>query len=172
MVDGKVVALFGRAAPAPEPARVERDLFGSIEELRRRVAFLDEADFHEGSLLRLMAMNSVVALLDVRDRPVFRAPRYQHRRVVTYFHDHGIHYMEFATLHRRASAAMDLRLVISNLVLDRAEQGLTICFYDRNARERGLVASVKNILVTGTTNLVELHPRALAGCSGPDLHTP
>lgn len=164
MVDRKVITLFGHAIHAAAHPSVDRDLFGSLQELRGKVVFLDEADWHEESLLQVMARNPIGAVVDMRSRPVFRLPRYRHRRVVSYFHKHGIQYLELISLLRENSAGeRKICLELAGVVFGRSEYGLTICLYDKATKERGWLDSIRSLMMAGTNCFVELHPRALAG---------
>jgi hypothetical protein len=169
MTDSKVVTLFGDGiSTSPQPPS-DRDLFGSIREVRGKVVFLDEADWHEDSLLRVVARNSVSAVVDMRSRPVFRLPRYRHRRVVSYFHRHGIQYLELINVLRDIPAAEKrISVDLTGVVFSRAEHGLTICVFDNDTKERGWIDSIRALMISGTNHLVELHPRALAGSSITD----
>jgi len=164
MADGKVVALFGSSLQDAVRPPVERDLFGSIQEVRYKVVFLDEAEWHEESFLRVMARNPVAAVVDMRSRPVFRPPHYRHRHIISYFHRHGIQYLELITELRNGSLKdSKTHLVPAEVIFERAEFGLTICLYDAATKERGWLDSIRDLMKSGANRFVELHPRALAG---------
>lgn len=170
MAEGKVVTLFGPSIQTTGQKPADRDLFGSVNELRGKVVFLDEAEWHEDSLLCVMTRNPIGAVVDLRNRPIFRLPRYRHRRVVSYFHRHGIQYLELINVLRDMPAGEKrIHLELAQVVFSRAEQGLTICFFDNDTKERGWLDSVRTLMVSGKNHLVELHPRALAGSSFADL---
>lgn len=164
MSDGKVVNLFGSGVQAAAHPPVNRDLFGSVQEVRRKVIFLDEADWHEVSLLRVMARNPVAAVVDMRSRPVFRPPNYRHRHVISYFHRHGIQYLELVNLVRDGSAReKKMHQELAGVIFGRADYGLTICLYDTATKERGWLDSMRVLMKSGANQFMELHPRALGG---------
>ena len=169
MDDGKVVTLFGSGIRTGASPPADRDLFGSVNEVRGKVVFLDEAEWHEDSLLRVMARNSIGAVVDMRSRPIFRLPRYRHRHVVSYFYRHGIYYLELVNfLHDVPMGEKRIHHDLAELVFSHAEHGLTIFLFDIDAKKRGWIESVKAMLISGTNHFVELHPRALAGSNFSD----
>lgn len=168
MVDGKVVHLFGSGVHVAPPTPSNRDLFGSMQEARDKVVFLDEADWQEESLLRVMARNPVAAVVDMRSRPVFRLPYYRHRYVISYFYRHRILYIEMASLSREGSAGTeDVRANLATVLSERAKYGLTICIYDKETKERGRLDYFKALAKLAMNGFVELHPRALEGATFP-----
>lgn len=164
MTNIKIVTLFGGEVPSSTHTPSDRDLFGSIHEVRGKVVFLEEAEWHEDSLLRMMTRNSVSLVIDLRSRPVFRLPRYQHRRVVSYFHKHGIQYLELINLLGGNSAgAKAMPLEVAHFASRHARHGLTVCLYDTSTKERGWLDSIRTLMSSGMNRFVELNPRALAG---------
>ncbi len=148
---------------------VDRDLFGSLQEVRGKVVFLDESDWNEESLLQVMTRNPIAAVVDMRSRPVFRMPNYRHRHIVSYLHRHGIQYLELINVLRKNSEGeRNIYLELSGIVFGRAEHGLTIFFYDATAKERGWLGSIRTLMKSGANRFVELHPRALAGSGDAD----
>jgi hypothetical protein len=164
MTDIKVVSLFGGGVPTATHAPVDRDLFGSLQEVRGKVVFLEVTEWHEDSLLRMMARNSVSLVIDLRSRPVFSLPRYQHRRVVSYFHKHSIQYLELINLlYETPAGEKTMPHEIAHIASSHAERGLTICLYDTSTKERGWLDLIRALMNSGTNRFVELNPRALAG---------
>ena len=164
MTDDKVVTLFGGGFPTATHAPYDRDLFGSLQEVRGKVVFLEESEWNEDSLLRMMARNSVSLVIDLRSRPVFRLPRYQHRRIVSYFHKHGIQYPELINLLKNTSAGeKTMPLEVAHVASGHARHGLTVCLYDASTKERGWLDSIRVLISSGPNQFVELNPRALAG---------
>ena len=133
MPKNTVVRLFGPAVRPPGNRPADRDLFGSVHDVRGKIVFLDEAEWHEDSLLAVVARNSVGAVIDLRSRPIFRLPRYRHRQVVSYFYRHGIQYLELINV-LRDMPLEEKRIYreLAGIVFSRAEYGLTICLFDND----------------------------------------
>jgi hypothetical protein len=162
----KIVPLFGVNKQIAAQRPTDRDLFGRVNEVSGKIVFLDEADWKEDSLLRVMARNPIAAVIDMRRRPVFRTPNYRHRHVVSYFYRHGIQYLELSSL-LREMAPGDKRVFseLAATIFNRAESGLLVFLFDDDIKKRGWIDSVRALMNSGKNHFVELHPSALAGAT-------
>ncbi|GBU15899.1 MULTISPECIES: hypothetical protein [Methylobacteriaceae] len=172
MLEAKVIGFPVRAgaATAASCVQVQHSLFPARDEGRGKVAFVDVGALDEERLFRLLALNAVTALVDLRPCPVFERPRFRHKSVVFHLRDRDIRYIEFAMLVRRPLADPTLvSMGVSNAyakIEPALTMGLSICIYDTAARDLGWLDQMRRLLRHSSTYQAELHPRALAGVTG------
>jgi hypothetical protein len=141
----------------------EIDLFGSLAGSRGKVVFLDIEEWTEDKFLGVLTRNAVATLVDLRPRPIFRAPHYRHKVVVSHMRDHSILYVEAALLDGAAGLGTSaVGAELSAQVLARLGSGLTILIHDDAAKRKGWLLDVRAGLRVGSGNWTELHPSALA----------
>lgn len=135
---------------------------------RGKVAFVDIKELTEEPLLRILTMNGVKAVVELRPLPIFGRPRFRHRQVVFYLHDRDIRYVEFALMVRRpmrmgtALAAMHASDLYGKIE-PALENGLSLCLYDKASRDLGWLDEIRRLVRLSKARLSELHPRALIG---------
>ena len=151
MAEDKIVRLTGAPhatanSRAPEPQR-QQNLFGHAGDNRGKIVFLDICWLAEETLLTLLTRNAVMALIDLRPRPVFDRPRFRHRKVVHYLHERNVIYLEYAMLARCVRdpaspfgyASEGAEKKISALL----GRGLTVCIYDEASKTTGWLEEVR-----------------------------
>lgn len=176
MAERKVLSFPSRSVEAG-PYRPRCDyqhqpsLFGDGADGRGKVAFIDIKILTEEPFLRILTMNGVRAVVDLRPVPVFERPRFRHRQVVFYFHDRHIQYVEFAfTVKRPVRMRSDLAAMQGSDLYGKIEKalenGLALCLYDEASRELGWLDEMRRILRLSNAHLAELNPRSLIGMPG------
>jgi hypothetical protein len=173
MPDSKVVSFPKRvnqpSEPDVNPTAPVATLFGCTLHGRGKVAFLDVEWLVEDSLLGIVTRNGVTGLLDLRPRPIFARPKFRHKKVVLYFYEHKVSYVEYAMLARETRRGIEPFCRrpegTGALIVDLLARGLTICLFDREAKELGWVEDVRHVLRSTRSFSSELHPRSLAGLS-------
>lgn len=141
------------------------DLFGHTADNAGKIAFLDITSLDETTLLQIVVRNSVKSVVDLRPRPVFYRPEFQHKYVVNYFLKYNILYVEYALHITSESGAGPPALASHNSTNFCFEEclrrGLTIGLFDIEAKERGWVNRIRDSLSQSAYFTAELHPRSL-----------
>jgi hypothetical protein len=165
MLEPKIISFPRSSSRGPPPPEQEPGLFGIMAEGRGRIAFLDVGSLTEDTLLSVLVRNAVVALIDLRPLPIFRAPRFQHKRVVSFLIHHNIRYVEAALveLNARKDPGIPLGSALGPIIQNNLSLGLTICLFDEGTREKGWLEAVRLATLQSCT---ELHPRSLVGSKG------
>lgn len=149
------------AVPEVASANAERqlELFRTDDFGTNQVAFLDIEVLDQEKLFKIITYNSASAILDIRPRPVFRKPKFVHSEVSRYFSDNRVHYFDYA------AAISDPDFIRPHEIARRVNlgrgEGLTICLYDVNSRERGWIDRARRMLRRSKLFTAELSPRAL-----------
>ena len=170
MSNEKVVIFPGSVSAAFPPRTRARDaqsaLFGCEAEQRGYIVFLHIEWLKQEALLTLLARNAVRALVDLRPRPVFNKPRFQHRDVVHYLYERDLTYLEYGLLSKSKGKLEEHSR--RGLEGEREEKlntirgrGLTVCLYDDTARAVGWLDEVRRLLRHVPSFHAEIHPRAL-----------
>ena len=169
MLEAKVIGFPARAGMAAAASRedAQRSLFPAHADGCGKVAFIDVETLAEERLFRLLALNAVTAVVDLRPCPVFERPRFRHKNVVFHLRDRDIRYIEFALIVRRPHADPALvSLGVSDAyakIEPALSKGLSLCVYDKAARELGWLDEMRRLLRHASAYQAELHPRALLG---------
>ncbi|MND81534.1 hypothetical protein D3C80_733350 [compost metagenome] len=107
-----------------ERPEYQADLFKNTESGGRYFCFLDVDVLDQGSLLSVVAKNSVHTVVDLRVLPFFDRPKFNHKSLMSYFRDQRVMYLEYAVAVRSPS-------MFSQLHRDEAEPlGLSLWLYD------------------------------------------
>ena len=163
MADGDPIPFPNSGRTIAREPHGEFDLFGSLARSRGKVAFIDIEDWTEDEFLGVLTRNAVATLVDLRLRPIFRAPRYRHKVVISHLRDHSILYVEAALLDGTGGLGITaVGAKLSAQVLSRLSSGLTILIHDDAAKRKGWLLDVRARLRGNSSNWTELHPSALA----------
>lgn len=170
MSDRKIVRF-----PLPHRDRFDQNpppcLVSDMDDLGERgrgmVVFADIDDFAEDILVHVLAANAIKAVVDLRPCPVFERPRFRHKNVVFHLYHQGIPYVEMAMLaiwpaSDRRLGTFDREQTYSSIE-PAMDLGLTLCIYDKDAREAGWLEETRRMIRHSKTFVAELHPHALAG---------
>lgn len=142
------------------------DLFAGAYEKVAAIAFFGLDGMNQDTLLASLTKHSVKTIIDLRSRPVFPRPRFNHKFVTHYFFQRSMNYIEFAmsrhSLHdpqyvERSDGYDPLEQWISSEMLP----GITACIVDGLSIESGAVAAFRHCVARRTINLIEVHPRSL-----------
>lgn len=142
------------------------DLFTGAYEKIASIVFVTLDNIDQNVLLGVLAKNSIKTIIDLRGRPVFPKPHFDHKFIMSYFHHRSMNYIEAVMLRLNSFEPKPLGRVGG---LDQFEQwfsderisGMTACIVDSSAVERGVVAAFRNSVADRRGRLVEIHPRSL-----------
>jgi hypothetical protein len=133
-----------------------------------QVIFIDIANLSQDKLLTILSKNAVTSLIDVRNLPVFRKPRFNHAEIWDYINARKIEYIDLtsAQARREIDEAFIARLVSQpHLVFGRLskalERGVTLILYESGAETRQAVSGIRNLLTHNSAFRAELHPSTL-----------
>lgn len=162
MVDRTVLQFPRREQVPSKPASLQRDLFDQIDGSRAKVVFLAISELSEDLLFQIIAQNLVTALVDLRFRPIFRAPKFRHKNIMSHLFAKNIKYVEASLI---AGAVPDQNIDIGAhiipLISKELDVGMVIFVYDREEKEKNWLLSVRSHLRKDPRSLAELHPNVL-----------
>lgn len=163
MGDEKVVVFPGVTGKPTRQVRVERqlELFRRPEEISTFFVFVDIAGFDQESFLEVMATNAVVSLIDIRPAPVFKHPKFNHQEIYQYLSEKNIVYFDYAMAASHRAIFSDFHL--ARIVGRERNNGLTLCIYDDDSREKGWLEVVRDNFRRSRFFAAELSPRSLTG---------
>lgn len=157
--DQKVMPTAARAN-FPSERSNQLQLFSDASLQNQQFVFVDIDRLDENSLLRMVAMNAVSLLIDVRSAPTFERPKFKHEEVTSYLFHHKVEYFEYAFKLKELGDELCGEL---NSAIGSKSAGLTLCLYDRDAKSRGLCDHARRSIKRSGELGVELSPRAVAG---------
>lgn len=139
------------------------DLFSGSLGAPRAIVYLSLNGLDQNMLLHSLIKNSVQTIIDLRGRPVFPKPRFDHKYLMTYFYNRSMEYIELAMVKHYAvgglSSAGTDRL---SLWISRSHNpGVTVCIADDESVDGGAVTSFRHRIAASAFHWVELHPRAI-----------
>jgi hypothetical protein len=156
----------GRPPAAQSPEGLQLGLFNWRDTGSGRISFFDIQELTEKTLLEVVARNSVRSLFDLRAKPIFEKPRFNHKAVVSYLYRHDVRYCEYVMLtdfRADAKSRNAFTPEMTKALQEVLSRGLIMCIYDAAAKDRGLVHKVREAVRTMPRFEVELPSRALAG---------
>ncbi len=162
----RIINFPGAAPLAPKREALFPGLFGDRSGGRGKVAYLSIEGLSEQLLLQIIVRNSVTGLIDLRPKPLFEHPNFEHQKIVAYFYQRRVRYFEYALLQdtlRSSSKDGVSRRNAEGEMNGLLSDGLTLCLYDNKSIERGWVQRTRHILQTSSSYVAELHPKALVG---------
>ncbi|GAA0530892.1 hypothetical protein FHS83_002610 [Rhizomicrobium palustre] len=166
MAESKVLKFPVHNTPTSGSEVRTADLFGACLHGRDKIAFIDIDEFSEDTFLRLLARNAVTAIIDIRPKPVFERPNFEHKRTVSYLYQRDINYVEYAILllsqadpTNRSTDAYD---ELISAIQGHIRAGLTIFLFNKEAHEIGWVQQFRNYIRDSRISCTEIHPRSLS----------
>lgn len=166
MPSPKIVQFPSAAAKRPKRQAVLPQLFSDPRLGKGKVAYLHIEGLSEADLLHAIARNSITGLIDLRPRPVFERPNFEHKKVVGYLYSHRVQYFEYALFQnelRPSESRNDKRKKVEKELDALLASGLTLCLYDEDSKERGWLERTRHILRDRSSFVAELHPKSLSG---------
>lgn len=140
---------------------IQLELFNSEEIRQPSWVLLNPNDYSQEVFLRILARNSFNLILDLRLRPVFSRPRYDHKSVMRYFCNSELCYIDLAKIAQGKPDEFDS--FFSNFRQQyRAENSssfVTLCLADDDAAE--IVCEFRREIHRLGDHLVELHPKSV-----------
>ena len=150
-------AFAKRASASNEAACPAPDLFGATAAAMKFV-FINIALLHEELLFRIMTKNGICGVIDLRDRPIFRMPFFDHQKVFRYFNNRHTTYFEMDHLERRGEADSD---EIQDEIRRTLKNGTVLIIFDDEAREESKTERLRRTLRSKFPDAMEIHPNAL-----------
>lgn len=153
---------LGQRSGQPE----QLSLFAGDYEKVAAITFIGLEDMDQDILLRSIIKHSIKTIIDLRSKPIFPKPRFDHKYIMSYFYSRSMNYIECAMSRSSTFEPRPLGRAQDCDHLDRwisgdASPGITACIVDAAAIESGAVAAFRHCVST-RTKMIELHPRALA----------
>jgi hypothetical protein len=153
------------------PARLDpqqRDLFADPGKFSGHIIFVDISTLWQEKLLRILNKNAVQALVDIRKIPVFRKPKFNHKRLMDYITSRNISYFDFTSQKSRLEIGEAIVALLASQPhplfgpLSKAlDSGLTVILYDSNEDAQTSISDIRNLLKYHSSFRAELHPNAL-----------
>lgn len=161
-------SVAGRTEPSEPAGRTpeQLDLFSRSYGRSVAIAFFNLESIDQNVLLSSLIKHSIKTIIDLRSRPIFPRPQFDHKYIMSYFYHCSINYIECAM---SQSPSFELRPLDYPKDHDRLDHwvsadispGVTACIVDEAAIESGTVAAFRYYIARRTTNLIEVHPRSL-----------
>ena len=164
MPEQKVIQFNARSGVTQHAKVHHPELFHSTEIGRGKVAFIQIDDLVEGTFLNLIARNSVTAVVDLRPRPVFAKPNFQHKRTVAYLFQRKVTYIEYAFAIKAEGKQLPWTRPSASFasILEGAlSAGLTVCLFDGESQSIGWLDRFRRQIETMPSYSAEMHPRSL-----------
>jgi hypothetical protein len=164
VVERKVLNFNHRVSINAQNDARDPALFASADIGRGKIVFVKIDNFVEETFLKLIALNAVTAIIDLRPRPVFGRPHFHHKRTVSYLFQRKIAYIEYA-LSRNARQISNVSShedeVLKSALESALIRGLTVCVYDETSREVGWLDQFRKTLRSISGYNAEMNPRSL-----------
>lgn len=162
MIDRKILKFpTSKRAPTAIISK-QRDLFDQIDGACAKIVFLDISELNEDRLLQMLAQNIIAAVVDLRPRPIFRAPKFRHKYVVSYLYRNRIRYIEAGLIGNvLTKEKLEIGLSLIPAISEGLETGITIFIYDDSTKEKDWVSNLRSYLKRDLGSWTELHPSVL-----------
>lgn len=128
------------------------------------VAFLDPSFFDQDKFLSILTRQQFHMIFDLRPKPIFRKPAYDHKAIMSYMYDRCIFYYDIGRLAQEIRGDFDDMVgTLTGILSKNSPQKFrfTLCLVDRAADEAGVVASFRQHLAIAGSTVVELNPRSI-----------
>lgn len=156
----------GQSSSRPTPQ--QRVLFEDPAKSFGYVIFIDITSLSQEKMLKILSMNEVNALIDIRKIPVFRKPKFKHAEIIDYITARKIQYLDFTSEISRnqiGDAMMALLASqphpLSGQISRALDSGLTVILYEENEDTKLSISGIRNLLKYHSSFRAELHPNAL-----------
>lgn len=162
MGSGSVVrhpAFGAKVGQCVEPVQLE--LFNWRQLTQPIFSFLDPQYLDQDKFLDILARNIPSVILDLRLKPIFSQPNYNHREITQYIYNR-FNYIELA--HLAASEGFCLENFgdqLKGVFSASGQKSLTICLFDNGAMTEGVVSAFRGQMGKVDTRIVEVNPRSL-----------
>lgn len=140
------------------------ELFSTQMALSNHFAFLDLRWLDEIMLTNLVARNGVSVIVDLRKKPIFPKPKFNHKNTINFLRTSKVEYLEFAFLkvdflqsYSRFGKARQIR----NRLSHGMESGMALCLYDEYENDLDYISDFRYLLNNINHSWVELIPSAL-----------
>ncbi|HEX8341102.1 MAG TPA: hypothetical protein VF624_09360 [Tepidisphaeraceae bacterium] len=148
------------------PSVKQLDLFTSDHEKVSAITFFGLDGIDQNVLLASFIRHDIKTIIDLRSKPVFPKPFFDHKYLMNYFYLRSVDYIECSM---SRSPSFERRPLGRPGDCDRFEQwiatdistGITACIIDAAAIEHGAVASFRHCIATASKCMIEIHPRSL-----------
>lgn len=142
------------------------DLFAGDYEKVAAITFFGLEGVNQDIFLASLTKHAIRTIIDLRSRPVFPKPHFDHKYLMNYFYRRSMNYIESAM---SRSPSFEQHPLGRSGDCDRLEQwiatdnspGITACIIDAAAIERGVVASFRQCVARASKGVIEVHPRSL-----------
>jgi Protein of unknown function, DUF488 len=132
------------------------------------VIFIDVANLSQDKLLAILSKNAVYSLIDVRNLPVFRKPKFNHAELWDYIVARKIEYIDLTSAQARREideAFIALLASQTHPVFERLsralERGVTLILYENGAETKRAMSGMRNLITHHSLFRAELHPSTL-----------
>jgi hypothetical protein len=152
------------AAGPPVTRPRQLDLFSGNQDNVRTIVYLSLEHVDQDLLLNTFIKHAVQTIIDLRARPVFPKPRFDHKYLMSYFYQRSMNYIELAMISSLANSeqADDCNPDrLSSWMADAQQTGFTACIIDSAAIEGGHVASFRRRIARSPNQWLEVHPRSI-----------
>lgn len=140
-------------------------LFGERGKHRGKIAFVDIGILTEDLLLKIVTRNAITSVIDIRSKPIFTKPYFNHKRILAYFYSRNIYYVEymFLTINQdRDRISSNIGRKSADTALNNAlSLGLSLAIYDTNSSSIDLTEDFRRRLSRLSEYVTEVHPRSL-----------
>jgi hypothetical protein len=161
----KVVPIRPAQDQPTQRAAQQPTLFHDPAKSFGHVIFVDIANLSQDKLLTLLSKNTVHSLIDVRNLPVFRKPKFNHAEIWDYINARKIEYIDLTSAQARREIDEALIALLASQPhpvfgsLSRAlERGVTLILHENGAETRQAMSGIRNLLTHHSSFRAELHP--------------
>lgn len=141
------------------------ELFSTKMALSNHIAFLDLCWLDEVMLMNLVARNNVSVVVDLRKKPIFPKPKFNHKTTINSLKTSNIEYFEYAFLkidflqsYSRIGKARQIR----NRIAHGMKKGMALCLYDEHSNDSDYISDFRYLLNNMSHSWIELIPSALS----------
>lgn len=135
-----------------------------LQDKNNYVLYLNPDKLNQDYLLKIITQQQMKLIIDLRPRPVFRKPCYNHKKFVSYLFDRSIVYLEVAKIAQNSNDTYEgyLDALRKMLILDGSSgSNVTLCLIDQSAVDSGIVTAFRQALSKFGKHFIEINPRSL-----------
>lgn len=159
----KTTSKLNRTAPT-HTDNSQLELFSNRLSLSKHFVFMDFSWLDEVVLTHLVVRNHISVLIDLRKKPIFEKPKFNHKKTIGFLEQSKVEYFEYAFLKMdffQSSSKFVKARKIRNRISHGMERGMALCLYDENEVESEYISDFRYLLNNINHSWIELIPSAL-----------
>ena len=144
------------------------DLFSHHKRFANKFVFVNIEDLEQQNLYRIIKLNSVKVIVDLRIFPIFQKPEFNHKEISDYFINNNLTYFDFSDLTQSimsspsfAPNSYKVKLKRLKSLLRGMQEGLCLILFDHHIYDQQILPYVREIISDQHSRHSELNPRSL-----------